>query len=108
MLMSFLEEVYDDNDRTDEIHASNKVCDDRHIWTGVTRATVPQTNSTPQSVSTGGELADASPEHEWRSVGRINPRGYRSQRQHLGLSSMFQYRARRCRYLRRPLSAADL
>src|SRR2546422_1276768 len=97
--------VGDDNYTSNEIHAHGRARGGLRVWSGGTHSTnsVPQTNPTPQSISPGEKLADASKEDEWRQVGRVNQGGYRFQRQHLGLSSMFQHRTRRRRNLRRPL-----
>src|SRR5215471_13344380 len=71
---------YDDAVGSSEIHASSLTCEHRHICVCGQRARVPEANSTPQSISAGGELADASQGYEWRQVGEliradIDPKG---------------------------------
>src|SRR5438034_10940517 len=67
-------EVHYDSHTSNEVHSVGSVCVHCHVWCLSPCPKTPglQTNATAQSLSTGGELADASPEHEWRPVGRVN------------------------------------
>src|SRR6185295_855335 len=48
-----------------------------------------------QSLPAGQGLADASQDHEWRSLGRAHSRRHGSEREYLGLSPLLQHRAGR-------------
>jgi len=83
--------------RSNEIRSFNRPRDDRNVWSSGTQPTNPirakvsgsrgahsiQTIRTPQSVSPRGGLADASQEHEWRSLGRGNQGAHCPRWEHL-------------------------
>ncbi len=83
------------------ICADRRRCFYRRVRRDGTRSTNPvsQADRAPQSLSPRRGLAQYSPEHEWRPLGRGHPGACRARRQHLGLSSLLQHHSRRPRHL---------